>query len=56
MLAKLTEDFEKISTRLLLFQGLIYVSEHQQNNIIKIYHDDLLSGHQEVYKIIKVIS
>ena len=29
-----TEEFEKINKGLLLFQGLIYVSEHQQKDII----------------------
>ena len=44
-LVKLIRDFKKTSIRLLLFQGLIYVSEHQQNDMIRMYHDDLLREH-----------
>ena len=41
-LAKSTEDFKKTSTDLLLLKGLIYMPENQQNNIIKIYYNNLL--------------
>ena len=56
MLAKLTNRFKKTSTELLLFQDLIYVLKHQQNDIIKMYHDDLLREHWGIYKTIKAIS
>ena len=56
VLAKLTEDFEKINNRLILFKELVYVLKHQQNNIIRIYHDDSLREHWGVHKIIKAIS
>ena len=55
MLKKSTEEFEKINKDLLLFQELIYVSEHQQKDIIWIYYDKLLKEYYKIYKIIKVI-
>ena len=42
---ELTEDFEKTINRLILFQRLVYIFEHQQNDVIQIYYDDSLSGH-----------
>ena len=56
MLKKPTEEFEKINKDLLLFQELIYVSEHQQKNIIWMYHDKPLEEHCEIHKTIKAIS
>ena len=56
MLEKLTEDFEKISIELLLFQDLIYMSEHQQNNTIRIYYNKSLKNYHKIHKIIEVIS
>ena len=55
MLKKSTKEFKKINKDLLLFQELIYVSEHQQKDIIWIYHDKLLREHYEIYKTIKAI-
>ena len=56
MLTQLTEEFMKTDNKLILFKELVYVSEHQQNDIIRIYHDDLLSRHKEIHKIIEAIS
>ena len=56
MFKKSTEGFKKTSIRLLLFQDLVYVSEHQQNNIIRIYYNKSLKDHYKVYKTIKTIS
>ena len=56
MFEELTEDFEKTINRLILFQGLVYVSEHQQHDTIQMYHDDSLSEHQRVHKMIEAIS
>ena len=55
MLKKFTKEFEKINKDLLLFQELIYVSEHQQKDIIWIYHDKSLRKHHEIHKIIEAI-
>ena len=45
MLKQLTEGFNRTSDELILFQELVYVPEHQQKNIIQIYHDKSLRGH-----------
>ena len=50
-----TERFEKINKDLLLFQGLVYVLEHQQRDTIQMYHDESLEEHHEIYKTIKAI-
>ena len=55
VLKKLTEEFKKINKDLLLFQELIYVPEHQQKDIIQIYHNESLEEHCEIYKTIKAI-
>ena len=55
MLKKSIKEFKKINKDLLLFQELIYVSEHQQKDIIWIYHDKLLEEHHEIYKTMKAI-
>ena len=55
MLKKSIEEFEKINKDLLLFQELIYVSEHQQKDIIQIYYDKLLEEHCEIHKMIETI-
>ena len=52
----MTEEFEKTNNRLILFKELVYVSEHQQKNIIWMYHNKSLREHHEVHKIIKAIS
>ena len=56
MLKKPTKGFEKINKDLLLFQELIYMSEHQQKDIIQMYHNESLREHHEIYKTIKAIS
>ena len=56
VLAQSTERFEKITNRLILYKELVYVLKHQQKDIIQMYHNELLRGHQGVHKIIKVIS
>ena len=56
MFKKLIEGFEKTSTKLLLFQDLVYISEHQQNNTIRIYYNKSLKDYYKVHKIIKAIS
>ena len=56
VLKKPTKEFEKTNKSLLLFQGLIYVSEHQQKDIIWMYYDELLREHCEIHKMIEVIS
>ena len=56
MFKKSTEDFKKISIRLLLFQDLVYISEYQQNNTIRIYYNKSLKDYYKVYKTIKAIS
>ena len=53
MLAQQTEEFEKTSNSLILFKELVYVSEYQQHDMIRIYYDDLLSEHWGVHKTIK---
>ena len=55
VLKKSTEEFKKINKDLLLFQELIYVSEHQQKDIIQIYHNKLLEEHCEIHKTIEAI-
>ena len=56
MLKQSTEEFEKIIDDLILFKRLVYISEHQQENIIQMYYDSSLREHQEVHKMIEVIS
>ena len=56
MLKKCIKEFEKINKDLLLFQEMIYMSEHQQKNIIQIYHDKSLREHYEIHKMIEAIS
>ena len=55
MLKKSIKEFEKINKDLLLFQELIYVSEHQQKNVIQMYHNKSLEEHHEIHKTIKAI-
>ena len=55
MLKKSIKEFKKINKDLLLFQGLIYMSEHQQKDIIQMYHDKLLKEHYEIHKTIEAI-
>ena len=55
VLEQSTERFKETSDRLILFKGLVYVPEHQQKNIIWMYHNKLLRDHWEVYKMIEVI-
>ena len=55
MLKKSIKEFKKTNKDLLLFQELIYVSEHQQKDIIQMYHNKLLEEHYEIHKIIKAI-
>ena len=52
---QLTERFKRTSDNLILFKELVYVSEHQQKNIIQMYHDEPLRGHWGVHKTIKAI-
>ena len=56
VLIKSTEGFKKTDTELLLFKRLVYVLKYQQNDTMKMYHNDLLSEHWEVHKMIKAIS
>ena len=56
VLEKPTKRFEKINKGLLLFQGLIYVPEHQQKDIIQMYHDEPLGEHHDIHKMIEAIS
>ena len=55
MLKKSIKEFKKINKDLLLFQELIYMSEHQQKDIIWIYYDESLEEHCEIHKMIKAI-
>ena len=55
MLKQSTKEFERTSDSLILFKELVYVPEHQQKNIIWMYHNELLRGHWGVHKIIRVI-
>ena len=45
VLKQLTEEFKKTSDNLILFKELVYVSKHQQKNIIQMYHNKSLRGH-----------
>ena len=56
MLEQLTERFKRTSDDLILFKELVYVSEHQQQNIIRMYHNKLLREHWGVHKMIKATS
>ena len=49
------KEFERTSDNLILFKELVYVSEHQQKNIIQIYHDKLLRDHWGTHKTIEAI-
>ena len=51
----MTKGFKRTSDELILFKGLVYISKHQQKNIIWIYHNESQREHQELYKIIKAI-
>ena len=55
VLKKSIKEFKKINKDLLLFQELIYVSEHQQKNVIQMYHNKSLEEHHEIHKTIKAI-
>ena len=55
MLEQSTERFKRTSDNLILFKELVYVSEHQQKNIIQMYYDELLRGHWGIHKTIEVI-
>ena len=56
VLKQLTEEFKRINDSLILFKRLVYVSEHQQKDIMWMYHDKSLRGHQGTHKTIKAIS
>ena len=56
VLKQSTEEFKKTSNDLILFKRLIYVLEHQQKNIIWMYYDEPLRGHQGTHKTIEAIS
>ena len=56
VLKQLTKRFKEENNKLILFKELVYVPEHQQRDIIKMYYDKSLKEHQEVNKINKVIS
>ena len=56
VLKKLIKRFKKINKGLLLFQGLIYIPEHQQKDTIQMYHNEPLEEHHEIHKMIKAIS
>ena len=56
VLEKPTEGFKKINKGLLLFQGLVYMLEHQQKDTIWMYHNELLGGHCGIHKTIEAIS
>ena len=55
VLEQSTEEFKTISDSLILFKRLVYISEHQQKDIIQMYHNESLRGHQETHKMIKAI-
>ena len=55
VLKKSIKGFEKTNKDLLLFQELIYMSEHQQKDIIWIYHDKSLREYCEIHKMIEAI-
>ena len=55
VLTQSTEEFKRTKNRLVLFNKLVYVREHQQNDIIKMYHNDSLSRHWGVHKTIEAI-
>ena len=55
MFKKSIEGFEKTSTKLLLFQDLVYMLKHQQNDTIRIYYNKSLKDYYKVYKMIKAI-
>ena len=45
----------KIAEKLLLFQELIYVSSATRKKMIEQHHDDVLTEHFEINKIMKLI-
>ena len=53
---KSTMSFKKISNELILFKELVYISEYQQKQIIKMYYNNSLKKHCETHKMIKAIS
>ena len=55
VLKKSIKEFKKINKDLLLFQELIYVSEHQQKDIIQMYYNEPLKEHHEIHKTIEAI-
>ena len=55
VLKQSTEEFKKTSDNLILFKELVYVPEHQQKDIIWMYHDEPLRGHWGTHKMIKAI-
>ena len=55
MLKQPTESFKETSDDLILFKELVYVLEHQQKNIIQMYHDKPLGDHWGTHKIIEAI-
>ena len=56
VLEKSIKRFKKINKGLLLFQELVYVSEHQQRDTIQIYHNESLEEYCEIHKMIEAIS
>ena len=56
VLEKPIKGFEKTNKDLLLFQELVYMPEHQQKDIIQIYHNEPLGEHHDIHKTIKAIS
>ena len=56
IIKKIKKHFEiKITKKLLLFQKLIYVSFTIRKKMIKQHHDNTLTEHFEIDKIIKLI-
>ena len=56
IIRKIEEHFKiKITEKLLLFQELIYVSSARRKKMIEWHHDDALTEHFEINKIMKLI-
>ena len=56
IIKKIEEHFKmKIMKKLLLFQKLIYVLLTTRKKMIEQHHDDALTGHFEINKIMKLI-
>ena len=56
IIRKIKEHFKiKIVKKLLLFQKLIYMSSATRKKMIKQHHNDALTKHFEINKIIKLI-